>query len=125
MAISDILQQWPTIVTGLGSLASGGLAVKWMEHLRAKRAQSDNVALSLVEDLRKELASVRAEQVSERDLCAARIGEANAKIDREAAHRHALESMVDSLMLAIELAPDKAAEAVAKVKERRDARRVA
>ena len=69
MTAADLLAWWPQVVTGLGGLGSGGVISGYLTHKRATREQTDEVALSLVEQLRDELKAVRAEQARERELC--------------------------------------------------------
>jgi len=135
-ALGEILEQWPAIATGLGGLGVGGFIVKLLAHLRAKRAQTDEVALGLVARMERRITEVEersAERIkavedaaaAEREVCAARLDAMTHRMDSAVMQLRASEAMVDSLILAIELAPEKAAEAVAKVRERRDARRAA
>jgi hypothetical protein len=136
MTLNDIVANWPAIATGLTGLGGGGLFVKLLEHKRAKRAQTDQVALDMVTKLQARIDTVErnaAERTkaveesaaAERRICDAKLEAMEHRMESAVAQLRASEAMVDSLILAIELAPEKAAEAVAKVRERRDARRAA
>jgi hypothetical protein len=61
----------------------------------------------------------------ERKLCDAKLAASDAKVDSLQHQLRLVEGMIDSLLLAIEVAPDKAAEVVAKVKDRREAKKAA
>jgi hypothetical protein len=81
-----------------------------------KREQTDEVALSIVEELRGEMAAIRAEQVREREICDAKLEAADGKM---AVLRHELrnvETSFDGLLLALKYAPpDRAPEIIADV----------
>ncbi len=111
MTAADLLAWWPQVVTGLGGLGSGGVISGYLTHKRATREQTDEVALSLVEQLRDELKAVRAEQARERELCEANLS----SLRHEVANYRTATQM---LLMGIELAPDKAAEVVIRVRER-------
>lgn len=130
MNIGTLIEQAPAVWGGLGTV--GGLAgaiplSKWWEHRREtariafnaeqdKREQTDEVALSLVEELRGEMAAIRAEQAREREVCDAKLEAADNKM---AVLRHELrnvEASFDGLLLALKYAPpDRAPEIIADV----------
>jgi len=130
MTIATIIQEAPAIWGGLGTVGGVATAVplsKWWEHRREtkriaisaeqdKREQTDDVALSLVEELRGEMAAIRAEQQREREVCDAKLEAADNKM---AVLRHELrnvEASFDGLLLALKYAPpDRAPEIIADV----------
>lgn len=134
---------------GLIELASGvtpvvsvlgiplSLVLGWWAHKRATRKQTDDVSLAVVKDLRQ-VVELQSEQIKalnkgaedERRVCEARIDklEETRRADQADARRredglahklHNVEMNFDSLLLAIEVAPEKAAEVVTKIKGRR------
>lgn len=121
--IPDILSQWPVIITGLGGLGGGTFVTGVLAHRRetrrdvttaaqAKREQTDEVALALVTKLEQRISALETEQVREREACDLRI--------RDLTHRlnNAL-TEADGMILALKHAPDKAAEIVRDIQERR------
>jgi hypothetical protein len=146
MNLAD-LQQYLPVVTALGGLGSAFPVANILLHRREKkrlgveakqkaREQKDEVALDLVEQLTKRVGEVetRAEErvravedaaAMERKLCDAKLAASDAKVDSLQHQLRLVEGMIDSLLLAIEVAPDKAAEVVAKVKDRREAKKAA
>jgi hypothetical protein len=116
MAAFDAATWIGQVVPSLVSMAGGGtigvLITKYWEHKRRQRAQTDQVALSLVDTLTERLARVEADQARERALCDANL----------AVLRHRLNNalqLFEGLLMVIEAAPDKAADYVSKIKERR------
>jgi hypothetical protein len=112
MAPGDLAQYLPTILTGLGGLGGGGLIVKLLDHRRAARKQTDEVALALVAKLEARVQSLEAEARKERKECD----------DRLSALRHELrnfETAFDALILALKHAPEKAQEIVADIQAQR------
>lgn len=53
----------------IGSAGLGGMLKTWLDHQRGKRAQSDSVALALVEKLEKRIDGLEAAQAEERTRC--------------------------------------------------------
>lgn len=118
------LPMLPLITTLLvGGAATGGafgLAVKlydrWATHVAVKRQQTDDMALSVVEQLRdqmardraafeRELSSLRAEITAERQSCEAQLSVIRHRLANELTHSDALE-------LAIRAAPERALETI-------------
>lgn len=97
------------------ALGGGGIVAvvrPFLDYLKTKRGQTDEVAMELVEKLQARIERLEEAASTERQLCDAKL----------AVLRHELrniEGSFDSLMLAIEVAPEKAAEVVAKIKEQR------
>lgn len=136
MTLATIIQQAPAIWGGLGTVGGIATAVplsKWWEHQRAKRAQTDEVALSLVDQLRQridvmdqrhtaEMAVVRQEQAHEREICSQRLEAQGLKNDRdlgEASHKIAnLATCVEMLLIGYDLPDDKRDAHVSRVRER-------
>jgi hypothetical protein len=85
-----------------------------LDHLRGQRRQTDEVAMGLVEKLQARIERLEESSAAERQLCDAKLS----------ALRHELRNVqgnFDALLLAIEVAPERAAEVIAKVKARRAA----
>lgn len=118
------LPMLPVITTLLvGGAATGGafgLAVKlydrWATHVAVKRQQTDDMALSVVEQMRdqmardraafeRELNLLRAEINAERQSCEAQLSVIRHRLANELTHSDALE-------LAIRAAPDRAIETI-------------
>lgn len=97
-----------TLVTGLGG---GGLFVKWLEHGRRKRKQSDEVALSLVDELRQQMAD-------ERTTCHAKMEALDAKLASERSARQNLETCFELLLVAQDLPESKRAALVKRLRNR-------
>ena len=69
---------WAAIVIGLlttliGGAGIGGMLKTWLDHRRAARSQTDEVALTLVGKLEGRIESVEAEQRQERARCEAQL----------------------------------------------------
>jgi hypothetical protein len=109
-------EHWPAILTALIALiGSGGLGVMmktWLDHRRGVRKQTDDVAMSLVQQLKERVATVESEALRERVLCDAKLGIQRHRVNN-------LSSSFDSMLMLMELAPEKAPEMVKLVKERR------
>jgi hypothetical protein len=97
----------PWSAIGSFVLGGGGTAflVKLWDHRRRKRAQSDSVALDLVQAQAKRIDDLEAQH----GACQLEI----AALHQRYSDMHA---DLEALLLAIELAPEKAAEAVAKIR---------
>jgi hypothetical protein len=116
MTIPTTLGLWPSIIALVGTLVTGGsigVGFKaWLEHRRGMRKDSDEVAMGLVATLSERVASLEKESQREREICDANL----------AVLRHRLNNIgseFEALLLLIEMAPEKAKEFVAKIKEMR------
>jgi len=112
----SLLAQIPGWIPFVGSAVGGGgigAGVRpLLEYWKGQRKQTDEVAMGLVEKLQARIDRLEQAQSAERELCDTKLQVlrqqlANVRGDFEA------------LLLAIEIAPDKAAEVVARLKERR------
>lgn len=102
----------PLIGSAIGGGGVGAGIRPILEFFKAKRKQTDEVAMGLVEKLQARIDRLEEAQVAERQLCDAKLQ----------VLRHQLVNVqgnFDALLLAIEVAPEKAAEVVAKVTARR------
>ncbi|MEJ7933476.1 hypothetical protein WG907_04290 [Sphingobium sp. AN558] len=102
------------IGTLIGGAGLGGMLKTWLDHVRGRRKDTDEVALTLVNQLQTRVTSLEDSSDRERKLCDAQL----------AVQRHRINNLsgnFDALLLLIEMAPDKASEMVAKIKERRSA----
>ncbi|USI71606.1 hypothetical protein [Sphingomonas morindae] len=114
-AIAAVLQQWPSIAAALGAAGGGGLIVKLLEHGRAKRKQTDEVALDLVKRLTARIETLEQAQAHEREVCEARLSSVRHELRNVAAN-------FDGLLLALKYAsPERIQEIVADVLARRAA----
>lgn len=75
---------WLTISTliigAIGTAGIGGMLKTWLDHLRGKRKQTDEVALSLVQTLESRVGKLEGDLEKERARCDAELG----------VHRHRL-----------------------------------
>jgi|SRR6187402_124559 len=117
MTLLDQAPAWTALcgaAMGGGGVGAGLRPV--LDYLRGRRRQTDEVAMGLVGRLQARIERLEENQVAERALC-----DANLSV-----LRHELKNVqgnFDALLLAIEVAPEKAAEVVAKVTARRVATR--
>lgn len=123
MTLADVTAHWPTIAAIAGGMPLGGAFTKWLDYKTKKQGQTDQVSISLVIELRariteveqnaaKRIDDVEKSSSQERELC-------DAKLSGLQHQLNTVTNSFDSLMLAIEIAPEKAAEVVAKIKARR------
>ena len=115
MALIDIFPAWaPLCGAALGGGGIGAGMRSILDYWKGRRSQTDKVAMGLVEKLQARIDRLEEAQAAERQLCDAKLS----------VLRHELRNVqgnFDALLLAIEVAPEKAAEVVAKVKARREA----
>jgi hypothetical protein len=115
MSLIETMPAWLSLcgaALGGGGVGAGLRPV--LEYWKGRRAQTDEVAMGLVEKLQARIERLEEGQAAERQLCDAKLS----------VLRHELRNVqgnFDALLLAIEVAPEKAAEVVAKVKARRGA----
>jgi hypothetical protein len=115
MPLIETLPAWASLcgaALGGGGIGAGLRPI--LDYSRSRRRQTDEVAMGLVEKLQARIERLEEAQAAERQLCDAKLS----------ILRHELRNMqgnFDALLLAIEVAPEKAAEVVAKVKARRKA----
>ncbi len=113
---------WPAIIsivlTIIGSAGVGGMLKTWLDHLRGKRKQTDDVALSLVHQQNERIRLLEDQQAREREKC-----------DRQiAALRHQManvDSAFDGFLMMVEAMPEKAGETAAKIRKQRSEQRQA
>lgn len=116
MSWLETMPAWASL--GGAALGGGGIGAgvrPILDYWRNRRAQTDEVAMGLVEKLQTRIERLEGAQVAERQLCDAKLS----------VLRHELKNVqgnFDALLLAIEVAPEKAAEVVAKIKSRRASR---
>lgn len=103
------------LVTGIGGGGVGAGIRPILDYLKTKRGQTDEVAMGLVDKLQARVEQLERAQASERELCDTKLAVLRADLMN-------VQGNFDSLLLAIEIAPEKAAEVVAKIKDRRDRR---
>lgn len=119
MSLLDTMPTWAPI--GAAALGGSGIGAGMrpiLDYWRVSRAQTDDVALVLVEKLQARIQRLEEGQAAERQLCDAKL----------AVLRHELKNVegnFDALLLAIEVAPEKAAEVVARIKARRGSAKAA
>ncbi len=115
MALIDTFPAWaPLCGAALGGGGIGAGLRPILGYWKGRRRQTDAVAMELVERLQSRIGRLEESQAAERELCDAKLS----------ALRHELRNVqgnFDALLLAIEVAPEKAAEVVAKIKARRKA----
>jgi len=115
MALIEMLPAWaPLCGAALGGGGIGAGMRPVLDYWKSRRRQTDEVAMGLVEKLQARIERLEEAQEAERQLCDAKLS----------VLRHELRNVqgnFDALLLAIEVAPEKAAEVVARVKARRKA----
>ena len=117
MSVLDDAVTWVHVcgaAIGGGGIGAGFRPI--LDYWRSRRKQTDDVAMNLVEKLQGRIERLEESSAAERALC-------DAKLE---VVRHELENVqgnFDALLLAIEIAPEKAAEVVAKIKARRPPRK--
>jgi hypothetical protein len=113
MSLLDITQAWaPLCAAAIGGGGIGAGLRPILDYMKGRRRQADDVAMSLVEKLQGRIERLEESSTAERALCDAKL----------AVLRHEFKNVqgnFDALLLAIEIAPEKAAEVVAKIKARR------
>jgi hypothetical protein len=128
---------WPSMLVGGGVFGLPGI---WWAHKRATRKQTDDVSIAIVKELKALVAgqterinSLEAQVVSERHACAAQIGELREAMRAESAEAQLRESKLlhrlknreqdlSGLVWVIEFAPERAADAVARLNRLREER---
>jgi hypothetical protein len=115
MTLIDTFPAWaPLCGAALGGGGIGAGIRPILDYWKSRRRQTDEVAMGLVEKLQARIERLEEAQAAERQLCDAKLS----------VLRHELRNVkgnFDALLLAIEIAPEKAAEVVARVKARRKA----
>lgn len=114
MTWTDVSAHLPTLATAAGGLGLGGLLKTWLDHKRAARRQTDEVAMGLVGQLRGRIATLEAGAVQERLLCDMRMADLRHRVGN-------LSTSFDSLIMMAEMAPEHAQAFAVRVKERRAA----
>ena len=114
MSVPEILSHWPSIVTASAGMGLGGLLKTLLDHRRACRLQTDEVAMSLVQQLTRRVETVEAGAAQERAICDANLAVLRHRVNN-------LSGSFGSLLLMIEMAPERAREFAARIKEQRAA----
>ncbi|MBD8472169.1 hypothetical protein [Sphingomonas sp. CFBP 8765] len=112
MSWPNVLSHWPSIATAGAGLGMGGLLKTLLDHRRATRLQTDEVAMSLVQQLTRRVETVEAGAAQERVLCDANLAVLRHRVNN-------LSGSFGSLLLMIEMAPDRAREFATRIKEQR------
>ena len=108
------IMDWLPVLTGIGGGGLGAGLRPVLDFYRIKRQQTDEIAVGLVEKLQARVDSLERGAEQERQLCDAKLS----------VLRHELRNVqgnFDALLLAIEVAPEKASEVVAKIMARKRA----
>lgn len=111
---------WLAILTFLGTIIGsaglGGLFKTWLDYKRGARKQTDDVAISLVQQLTDRITKLEGDQVREREKCDNEL--------RALRHRlNNIDAAFDGVLIAIEAAPDKASEIASRERAERRAHR--
>jgi hypothetical protein len=113
MALIETIPAWaPFFGAAIGGGGIGAGMRPILDYWKGRRRQTDEVAMGLVEKLQTRIERLEEAQEAERQLCDAKLS----------VLRHELKNVqgnFDALLLAIEVAPERAAEVVARVKARR------
>lgn len=110
MSWAEVTSHLPVIATAAGGLGMGGLLKTWLDYRRAARRQTDEVAMHLVQQLNARIGTVEAGAAQERAICDAQLSLLRDRVNN-------LSGSFASLLLTIELAPDRAREFAARIKE--------
>jgi hypothetical protein len=113
MTGADWTHWLPTIIGVASGPAGAGLIVAWWKHRENTREQTDDVAMNMVGTLLARVETLESDASKERELC-------DAKIETLQAELKSVRSDFESVMMALAVAPEKAAEIVAMVKARRE-----
>ena len=112
MTWAALTEHWPSLATAGAGLGAGGLVKTWLDHQRAVRRASDEIAMSLVQQLSARVASVEASAAQERALCDAHLAALRDQVG-------CLSGLFDNLLIVAELAPERVREFAARITERR------
>jgi hypothetical protein len=112
--MTAILPTWVNIIIAvvgvIGTAGIGGMLKTLLDHKRGVRAQSDGVALALVEKLEARIGKLEDDLDTERKRCEAELG----------VHRHRLNNqkqIIYALLFVFEMPPERQPEAVKRVRE--------
>lgn len=114
MSLIDTIPAWAPI--GAAALGGGGVGAGLrpiLDYWRGRR-QADEVAMGLVEKLQARIERLEESSAAERQLCDAKLSLLRHELKN-------VQSNFDALLLAIEVAPERAAEVVARIQGRRAA----
>jgi hypothetical protein len=136
MTLADIAGWWPQIASAVGGLGGGGLITGYLSHQRAKRKQTDDVALGMVEKLQVRITEVETyaasridavekASVQERLLCDAKLEAADHKMSVLRHELGTVESVFDGLLLAIRFAPPEKIPEIVEIAQQHRAQRSA
>lgn len=112
MSWSELAAHWPTVATASAGLGAGGLLKTLLDHKRAVRRATDEIAMNLVQQLTHRIESIEASASQERALCDANLAVLRHRVNN-------LSGSFDGLLLLIEMAPERAREFVTQIKEKR------
>lgn len=116
MSLLAQLPAWlPMVTAAVGGGGIGAGMRPLLEYWKGQRKQTDEVAMGLVAKLQARIEGLEKAQAHERDLCDAKLEVLRLEVQTYGGD-------LDALLLAIAVAPEKAAEIVAEVKERRSSR---
>lgn len=91
------------LMTIIGGAGLGGLFKTWLDYKRGSRKQTDDVAITLVEQLSARITKLEDDQVREREKCENEL--------RALRHRlNNIDAAFDGVLIAIEAAPASAKE---------------
>jgi len=101
-----------TVALLVGAGGFGALVKTILDHLRARRKASDDVAMALVGRLSTRVESLEASSLRERELCDAQLSVLRHRMNN-------MSSLFDGVLWVLKAAPDKAASLVADIERRR------
>jgi hypothetical protein len=117
MSVLDATQAWaPLCGAAIGGGGIGAGLRPILDYWKGRRRQTDEVAMSLVEKLQGRIERLEESSAAERALCDAKLEVLRYELEN-------VQGNFDALLLAVEVAPEKAAEVVAKIKARRAPRK--
>lgn len=109
---------WPAILiafltTLIGGAGIGGMFKTWLDHKRGKRAQTDQVALTLVGQLKGRVEALEQALAREHARCEAQLGAQRHQINN-------LKGMLDALLLVWDMPPAKRNQHIEAIRARRN-----
>ncbi len=136
MTVTEILNWWPQIVSALGGLGSGGIITGLLAHKRARRKQTDEVALGMVATLQERISEVETSAatridaveraaVKEREKCDAKLEAADHKMSVLRYELGNVENSLDGLLLAIRFSPPERIHEIVEIAQKQRAERSA
>lgn len=105
-------------ITALGALGIGGMLKTFLDYKFRSRKQTDDIATAMVVSMTERLRTIERNAKHERQVCEANLAYVRHKLNN-------ISASLDATLLLVEMSPDKATEAVARIKELRQHQAIA